>query len=287
VSRFIRDLDESFSDSKKRSLLGLRILALLAMVAAAGGAAAAIISLQEDPIAPIAAAGAVIGFGFFAHIMLWIAERRMHREQLRLQNLWMARRAEIQELTGRDELTQLQNRRFFYEQMEQEMELTDRYKRELSILMLDVDDLKLINDEFGHQIGDVVLRNFGRVLNAEAGERNITARIGGDEFAVIMPNASRKDADKLSWKIRGAVEGADLARPRTRASSSAFRLAQVGIRGVATRSKRSSTGRTRNCTRTSWNARASSTSERTRMTTSASWARWWTFFRQRSTFGTR
>jgi len=205
VSRFINDLDESFSDSKKRSLFGLRFLALLATLAAAGAAAAAAVSLKNDPIAPLAGAGAVMGFGVISYMLLWIAERRMRREQQRLQHLWRARREEIEELTGRDELTQLQNRRFFYEQMEQEMELTDRYKRELSILMLDVDDLKLINDEFGHQVGDVVLRNFGRVLNQAAGERNVTARIGGDEFAVIMPNSDRKDADKLSWKIWDAL----------------------------------------------------------------------------------
>ncbi len=205
MSRFIKDLDESFSDSKKRSLFGLRLMALLATLASAGAAAAAIVSLKGDPIAPFAGAGAVLAFGVISYILLWIAERRMRREQKRMQHLWMARRAEIQELTGRDELTQLQNRRFFYEQMEMEMELTDRYKRELSILMLDVDDLKLINDEFGHQVGDVVLRNFGRVLNLAAGERNVTARIGGDEFAVIMPNADRKDADKLAWKIWEAL----------------------------------------------------------------------------------
>jgi diguanylate cyclase (GGDEF)-like protein len=210
VSRFIRDLDESFSDSKKRSLLGLRILALIFTAAAAGGAFAAITAMNGEPAAAAAGAGAVAGFGLIAQVLLWFAQRKMRREQLRLQNLWMARRAEIQDLTGRDELTQLQNRRFFYEQMEQEMELTDRYKRELSILMLDVDDLKLINDEFGHQIGDVVLRNFGRVLNAEAGERNITARIGGDEFAVILPNSSRKDAEKLSWKIWEALSKAPI-----------------------------------------------------------------------------
>lgn len=166
--------------------------------------------MNGETDAATAGAGAIAGFGLVVHLLLWFAQRKMHREQLRLQNLWMARRAEIQDLTGRDELTQLQNRRFFYEQMEQEMELTDRYRRELTILMLDVDDLKLINDEFGHQIGDVVLRNFGRVLNAEAGERNITARIGGDEFAVILPNSSRKGAEKLSWKIWEALSKAPI-----------------------------------------------------------------------------
>ena len=131
----------------------------------------------------MAAVGVVIALGLLTHLLLWLTERRMSREQRRMQNIWMARRAELQEIAGRDELTQLQNRRFFYEEMHRELEVAERFKRPLALLMMDVDDLKLINDEFGHQIGDVCLRAFGRVMNQEAGDRNITARIGGDEFA--------------------------------------------------------------------------------------------------------
>jgi diguanylate cyclase (GGDEF)-like protein len=201
VARFIRDLDETFADSKKRSLFGLRLFALLATIAAAAGAAGAAIALEAEPAVAGAAAAIVCGFGLLVQLLFWRAERRFRKEQQRMQNLWLSRRAEIQELAGRDELTQLQNRRFFYEQMEQELDLATRYKRDISILMMDVDDLKLINDEFGHQVGDVVLRNFGRVLNQQAGEKFITARIGGDEFAVILPGADRKAADKVSWSI--------------------------------------------------------------------------------------
>ena len=63
--------------------------------------------------------------------------------------------------------------------------------------MIDVDDLKAINDEFGHLVGDVVLRNFGRILNSSSDERYVTARLGGDEFAVIMPGADRREAESL------------------------------------------------------------------------------------------
>ncbi|MEO6196717.1 MAG: HD domain-containing phosphohydrolase, partial [Dehalococcoidia bacterium] len=140
---------------------------------------------------------------------------RFEREQNRMQNMWMARKAELQELVGKDELTQLQNRRFFYEQLQQELDLAIRYRREVSILMIDVDDLKLINDEFGHQVGDVVLRALGRVLNQQAGDRNITARVGGDEFAIILPGGSSKDAEKLSWAIWEALSKEPICETET------------------------------------------------------------------------
>ena len=184
----------------------------------------------------------------------------MHREQYRMQNIWQARRAELQDLAGKDELTQLQNRRFFYEEIEQELELAARFKRPLSILMMDVDDLKLINDEFGHQVGDVVLRAFGRVMNQQVGEQDITARIGGDEFAIIMPGADRARGRQAGLEdLGGALEGRRSARPSTPASSSASRSAPAATPGAATRWKRSSTGPTRSSTPTSWSARASST----------------------------
>jgi diguanylate cyclase (GGDEF)-like protein len=76
--------------------------------------------------------------------------------------------------------------------------------------MIDVDDLKLINDEFGHQVGDVILRQLGRALNRTVGPNAVTARLGGDEFAVIMPNADRRKADQLAWKIWDQLNAAPL-----------------------------------------------------------------------------
>ena len=205
MARFIRDVDEVFTDEKRRSLKTMRVVALITMIAASGGVAGAAAGLGFDPDAAAAGIAAVVAFGVVSTVLLLVAEQRFKKEQHRMQNLYLSRRAELQDLAGRDDLTQLQNRRFFYEQMQQELELATRYQRELSILMMDVDDLKLINDEFGHQVGDVVLRSFGRVLNQQTADKHITARIGGDEFAVIMPGASRKDADKLSWAIWDAL----------------------------------------------------------------------------------
>src|SRR3990172_8993499 len=78
----------------------------------------------------------------------------------------------------------LQNRRVFYDRLQEELKTAERTRRQFSIVIIDVDDLKLINDEFGHQVGDVILRQFGRTLNRTAGPRAATAPPGGDGFAV-------------------------------------------------------------------------------------------------------
>lgn len=205
MARFVREPDELFEDERRKSFHDLRIFSFIVMVAASLVVGLGAVALRDQPLLPAAGAGAVVGFGVLTQIVLWFAERRIRHERHRMQNVWMARRAELQDLAGKDELTQLQNRRFFYEEIERELELAIRFKRPLSVLMMDVDDLKLINDEFGHQVGDVVLRAFGRVMRQQVGEQDITARIGGDEFAIIMPGADRRDADKLAWKIWEAL----------------------------------------------------------------------------------
>lgn len=67
--------------------------------------------------------------------------------------------------------------------------------------MIDVDDLKAVNDEFGHRVGDAALRSFSRILNEQAGPQTLAARLGGDEFAVIMPGADRRQADEMAWRL--------------------------------------------------------------------------------------
>ncbi|MEX1195815.1 MAG: diguanylate cyclase [Dehalococcoidia bacterium] len=201
MARIVRDPDEALEAQRKRSISIFRVFVFLVSIGAVAGVAIALLQMQGDSGAPTIAIGTVAGLAIAVQVMLGFLQRRMNSEHERLQNMWHSRKAELTEIAGRDELTQLQNRRFFYEQMQQELALAQRYKRPLSLLMMDVDDLKLINDEFGHQVGDLVLRSFGRVLNLQAGDQNITARIGGDEFAVILPGKDRKEADKLAWQI--------------------------------------------------------------------------------------
>ncbi|HSP54319.1 MAG TPA: HD domain-containing phosphohydrolase [Dehalococcoidia bacterium] len=141
---------------------------------------------------------AILLAGLCVDLLLRRAQRRLHTERgLALQ----ARHDDLEEAANRDDLTQLQNRRFFYHRLEQELKAAARTRRPLSVVMIDVDDLKLLNDEFGHQVGDIVLRNFARILNRHAGPNYVTARLGGDEFAVILPETDRRNAEQFGWRL--------------------------------------------------------------------------------------
>ena len=106
-----------------------------------------------------------------------------------------------------DGLTGLANHRVFYERLEQELARGRRYDAPVSLLMIDIDDFKELNDTYGHPAGDEALRRLGLLL-AEQLRRGIDlpARYGGEEFAVILPNTGRRE--------RGAPDGADAAPPR-------------------------------------------------------------------------
>ena len=134
-------------------------------------------------------------------VILRITQRWVQKERNRATTVFLDREAELQDIASKDDLTQLQNRRFFYERLQEELQRSERSRKHLSIIMIDVDDLKSINDEFGHQVGDIILRQFGRTLNRTAAAAHVTARLGGDEFAVIMPNADRREAEQMAWRI--------------------------------------------------------------------------------------
>jgi GGDEF domain-containing protein len=98
----------------------------------------------------------------------------------------------VKELAIRDGLTGLYNHRHFQEMLSYTIVHSDRYSAQASLLMIDVDDLKVINDTYGHQAGDTVLSSIGNVLSETLRKVDIPARYGGDEFAVILPNTNKR-----------------------------------------------------------------------------------------------
>ncbi len=139
-------------------------------------------------------------------VILRTTHRLVQKERDRAVTIFRERQEKLQEIASKDDLTQLQNRRFFYERLREELGHAERLRKPLSIVMIDVDDLKAINDEFGHQVGDIILRQLGRTLNRATERNHVTARLGGDEFAVIMPDADRREADQMAWRIWGHLE---------------------------------------------------------------------------------
>ena len=105
-----------------------------------------------------------------------------------------------------DNLTGLYNRQSFDETLEREINRAKRHKKELSILFLDLDDFKEINDSFGHQTGDEVLKQVAKIVLNEKRSEDLAARYGGEEIVVIMPETSKVDSLGLGERIRQRVE---------------------------------------------------------------------------------
>ena len=115
---------------------------------------------------------------------------------------------QVQEQAIRDGLTGLYNHRHFQERLHQECTRAHRYGMPLSLLMIDVDDFKHFNDEHGHQMGDEVLREVGRILAGAVRQSvDIPARYGGEEFAVILPHTTASGAQCLGRRLCGELEG--------------------------------------------------------------------------------
>ena len=113
---------------------------------------------------------------------------------------------EIYRLMTLDGLTQLYNRRYFQESLEREIERSRRYKTPLALVLADVDLFKQINDRYGHQAGDTVLRKIAVLLKSKVRTNDLVARIGGEEFAVLVP-ATREGGLALADKLRRTVAG--------------------------------------------------------------------------------
>jgi diguanylate cyclase (GGDEF)-like protein len=111
----------------------------------------------------------------------------------------------IQRQATTDGLTGLINHKTFYEILEKELLRSRRYGGQISLIMVDVDNLKKINDTYGHRAGDKVIREIGRKIKECIRQIDTAARYGGDEFAVILPNTSLGDATIVAQRMVNAV----------------------------------------------------------------------------------
>ena len=120
------------------------------------------------------------------------------------------RYGEARKLAETDALTGLYNQRYFHETLRREVMRAQRYERNLALIVFDLDDFKRVNDEIGHLAGDRVLSQAAERLREAVRSVDVACRIGGDEFAVILPESGTGDADQLYRRVHNAMRGTAL-----------------------------------------------------------------------------
>ena len=117
----------------------------------------------------------------------------------------------IMTLTSHDDLTGLPNRRWFFDRLDEEVERATRYDNPLSLIMIDIDHFKKVNDAFGHPLGDMALAEVARLLSANVRASDIVARYGGEEFVALLPETTSDQAAVVAEKLRMVVEVNDIS----------------------------------------------------------------------------
>lgn len=125
------------------------------------------------------------------------------QSSLSLQNALL--HAELERLSVTDRLTELFNHGYLHQRLDQEIQRATRFGRELSVVMLDIDDFKAFNDRFGHPRGDGVLRGVSALVRENLREMDIAARYGGEEFVVVLPETDLQGAVLVAERIRANV----------------------------------------------------------------------------------
>lgn len=141
------------------------------------------------------------GLGVFGFAAAARTVRMAVNTEKRLRLGLLVHNMELEKMAMQDDLTQLFNRRYFFDRLERELETAKAIQRPLSVIAMDLDGLKEINDTHGHHAGDEVLENVGRFLLGQIRACDIPARVGGDEFAIILPDTPAPQASTLMTRL--------------------------------------------------------------------------------------
>lgn len=148
--------------------------------------------------------------GAYAFVTAARTRRAAVNTEKRLRLGLLVHNMELENMAMQDDLTQLFSRRYFFDRLEREFETARAFKRPLSIIVADVDAMKAVNEIHGHRAGDEVLRAFGRFLLDHTRGSDIPARVGGNEFAIILPDTPVALANALKTRLAKKLAGLDL-----------------------------------------------------------------------------
>ena len=187
----------------------MRWLLRVAGITCSGGGAAAVIA--ADVALSRVVFYVITGVVFLALFLLTTAMASLNRKahvdvERRYRARLFIRNLELQDMAMRDDLTQLFNRRYFFERLRREVDHARSLQSPLAILILDVDRLKGINDTYGHKAGDIALANLAKLVVRCVRTTDVPARLGGDEFGVIMPETDKDGVFSLAKRLQRALE---------------------------------------------------------------------------------
>ncbi|MGE7835388.1 sensor domain-containing diguanylate cyclase [Viridibacillus arvi] len=112
-------------------------------------------------------------------------------------------------ISNTDKLTGISNRRFFQKKLEEQIEIYRTEEKTFSLLIIDIDHFKKVNDTYGHQIGDIVLAKLANILKIQVRTDDIVARFGGEEFTIILPDTDFEEAILIAQKLNRTIELAE------------------------------------------------------------------------------
>jgi two-component system, cell cycle response regulator len=115
------------------------------------------------------------------------------------------RTEEVYQMAVLDPLTGLNNRRYGQKRLAEEISRAQRNRQPLTVLLLDIDHLKAVNDTFGHAAGDELIKQFSERLNRAIRGSDVASRLGGDEFLVVLPECQLEDVKKVLGRLSGAT----------------------------------------------------------------------------------
>lgn len=118
---------------------------------------------------------------------------------------------ELNRLALTDELTGIANRRHFFQQLEHEIKRLGRLQLPLCLVMMDIDNFKLVNDRYGHQVGDKILQHFTQFISTRTRPYDIFGRLGGEEFALLLPETTVDTAQKIVMRMMSSLANEDIS----------------------------------------------------------------------------